>query len=133
MTVKNILERGKVTDMIYEITISEQTRDKLYARGNRDETPEQIILRLLKLTEPNPLENIPEEFDDYGQLERYINCVGFIEYRKTGPNVDMVKTRIISSDKLSSLDIYYKLQDGKFVRCRGEDSLENVESLEKNT
>lgn len=116
-----------------EISISEKTLDRLRAKGNRDQTPEQILINVLDMTEPNPLNEIPEEFEDYGQLERYINRVGFIEYRKTGPNVDMVKTRIISSDKLSNLDIYYKLQDSKFVRCRGEDSLENAESLERIT
>lgn len=116
-----------------EIPISEKTRDRLAARGNRDRTLEQTLIDLLDRTEPNPLENIPEEFDDYWQLEKYIGRTGFFEYRKTGPNVDIIKARIIGSDHISSLDVYFKKQNGKYIRCRGEDSLENIEkSSESN-
>lgn len=112
------------------IEISRKIYDKLEAVGNRKESIEQTIGRLIELSENKRTEKIPEEFSDYGQLEKCINQIGFIEYRKTGPGIDTVKVRIVESDKITSWDAYYKLQDGKFVQCRGENSLENVESEE---
>lgn len=112
------------------IPISERTRDRLFSRGSKTDTIDQIINQILDITEVNPLDNIPEEFEDYWQLEKYFNINGsFIESHFVGNGNDTVTVRVING--MLSFTLYYKLQDEKFVRYDGKDSLENAESLER--